>query len=137
MIGEIAIKNQPEKKDNQQSITRLITLIRDNLTEDLLKDEYKKVSRVNKYVGHCYIASEVLYHILGGKDSGLRPIHGRLGDISHWWLEDENGRVIDLTADQFPEGFPYEQGRGSGFLTKDPSKRARILIDRVLAIAKT
>jgi hypothetical protein len=49
----------------------------------------------------------------------------------HWWIEDERGNVIDLTAEQFATPVPYDQGRGRGFLTRDPSKRAQVVIDRV------
>ena len=127
-------------------INFLIAAIRKNLSPDLLHedDRYHDGSGVGT-AGHCYVASEVLYHMLGGKKSGLKPCNGRLWDmqeaddlvacatsgIQHWWLEDEDGNVIDPTADQFPDGFPYEVGRGRGFLTAKPSKRAKILMQRV------
>jgi len=78
--------------------------------------------------GYCYAASEALYHYLGGKESGLTPKQLRIdlvtlqptrevrGDtVSHWWLEDKDGNVIDATADQFNFAFPYKLGRGRGF----------------------
>jgi len=46
-----------------------------------------------------------------------------------WWeLEDADGRVWDPTAEQFDGPFPYEKGRGCGFMTKGPSKRCRTLM---------
>jgi hypothetical protein len=37
-----------------------------------------------------------------------------------------------ITARQFETPVPHEQARGTGFLTKLPSKRARILMGRIL-----
>ena len=111
----------------------LLVSIRSNLTADLLKGEHKASADVNPVAGHCYVASETLYHLLEGKESGLKPCSGKVSGKTHWWLEDETGEVLDPTADQFPDGFPYQTGRGRGFLTSAPSKRAQTLIDRVLA----
>lgn len=72
--------------------------------------------------GMCYVLSEALYHN-GGKDAGLRPYRATYRGISHWWLQDDSNRIVDLTADQFEEGFPYWRGKRAGFLTKAPSKR--------------
>lgn len=128
----------------KHDVDSLITAIRDNLTPDLLHENDRYHGSGIGTAGHCYIASEALYHMLGGKESGLKPCNGRLWDIQdmgniacatsgiqHWWLEDEDGNIIDATADQFPDGFPYESGRGRGFLTAKPSKRARILMERI------
>jgi len=108
----------------------LIASIRSNLTPDLRKVETP--AEANPVAGHCYVASEALYHLLGGKESGLTPHSGKLGQGMHWWLEDETGAVLDPTMDQLPEGYNYHAGRGRGFLTKTPSKRAQTLIERVL-----
>lgn len=110
----------------------LIELIRANLTPDLLHEQYRMLAEKGPAAGHCYVASEALYHIIGGRRSRFKPHSGRIGDIVHWWLEDDEGGVVDPTADQFPDGFPYEIGRGRGFLTRTPSRRAGILIARVL-----
>lgn len=115
----------------RRDIGSLIAAIRENLTPDLLHEDDRYHGSGIGTAGHCYIASEALYHMLGGKGSGLKPCNGRLGDTQHWWLEDGDGNVIDPTADQFPDGFPYESGRGRGFLTAKPSKRARILMERI------
>jgi hypothetical protein len=45
-----------------------------------------------------------------------------------------NGRIFDPTATQYTElGLipPYHLGKGKGFLTKNPSKRAKKLIKEV------
>ena len=83
--------------------------------------------------GQCYPASEAVYHLLGGKKAGLTPVVGP----NHWWLKTKTGEIIDVTKDQFPEGYPYyHDGRGCGFLTKKPSKRAQRIIETVQAHLK-
>jgi hypothetical protein len=83
----------------------------------------------------CYVLSEALYHNWG-KENGLRPYHAKLKDcpgvrggvMSHWWLQDESGKVYDLTAGQFDVDFPYHLGKPCGFLTQEPSRRCRELM---------
>lgn len=102
----------------------LVQLIKDHLSDDLLKSGYSKGA-------HCYVASESLYHILGGKESNLKPMNIKHEGVQHWFLLSSNGVVIDVTADQFSTPVPYDQARGRGFLTSKPSKRAQILIERI------
>ncbi len=100
-----------------------IDLIRKNLSDDLLKPGYERGA-------HCYVASEALYHILGGKSAGLKPMNIKHEGVQHWFLLSITGVVIDPTADQFSAPVPYDRARGRGFLTKKPSKRAQVLIER-------
>ncbi|AXQ68317.1 hypothetical protein HOT99_gp300 [Caulobacter phage CcrBL10] len=54
---------------------------------------------------------------------------------THWWLANAAGQRLDPTAEQYLiEGCepPYAAGRPCGFLTKQPSKRAAVVIDRAL-----
>lgn len=79
--------------------------------------------------GNCYAASEALYHILGGKRAGWKPMRVRLPDDVHWFLTHESGLIVDPSRQQFGGYLPdYTKAHGSGFLTKKPSKRARKLI---------
>lgn len=109
---------------------RLIRSIQKNLTPDLLPNEFwKKRNETNPMAGHCYVASEAYYHLSGEK---LTPQVVRLSSKeTHWFLKDSTGAIIDITKDQFDDPPPYSRGRGSGFLTKMPSKRAQKLIERV------
>lgn len=100
-----------------------------HLTDDLRRPEYRGLTRL---AGHCYVASEVAYHALGGKDKGWKPMFVRVNDEPHWFLQHENGFILDLTGEQFDTKIPYDQARGKGFLTKKPSKRAKILIERMI-----
>lgn len=104
--------------------------LRENLTPDLLHKQYK--TQKNKMSGHCYVASEALFHLLGGFHSGLKPMQVKHEGKSHWFLQDkETGDILDITADQFSTPVPYEKGRGRGFLTRNPSKRALKLMGTV------
>lgn len=77
--------------------------------------------------GNCYVTCEALYHLLGGKRAGLTPhVVRHEGDV-HWYLV-QRGTVIDPTRRQFQKRPPYERGRGCGFLTKRPSRRARAMM---------
>lgn len=88
--------------------------------------------------GHSYAATEALYH-LRGKAMGLTSCHHIVLGQSHWFLRNDAGYIFDVTAKQFltPEGYPlalldaYRDARGRGFLTKEPSKRARQIMEAV------
>jgi len=117
----------------QEDSNNLIKLIQSVLTDDLRKKKYQGSS--NKMKGHCYVASEALYHLLGGKGYGWIPQNIKHEGESHWFLLHESGRIIDVTSSQFITKVPTYKAIGRGFLTKQPSKRAKIVIDR-LALTK-
>lgn len=76
--------------------------------------------------GYCYVVAEVVYHYLAPK--GSRPyVMKNCENGTHWFIKDPSGSVIDLTADQFDEPIDYTQGKPQNFLTKDISKRGKIL----------
>lgn len=105
--------------------------VRSVLTDDLLKPQYRdKVDR-KPTSGHCYAASEAIYHMMGGRESGWTPMQVRHEGESHWFLKHQDGTIIDPTADQFDTPIPYGKAVGRGFLTKQPSSRAQTIIDRV------
>lgn len=82
--------------------------------------------------GNCYVASEAIYHTTGAANGPWRPQVMRLDDSeTHWFLRHKvTGEVLDPSARQFDGALPdYSKGRGCGFLTREPSKRARALID--------
>ena len=82
--------------------------------------------------GNCYVASEALYHLLGGRAAGWTPMQMRWAGDSHWFLKHKNGTIIDPTSKQFTMLPDYHLARGRGFLTKKPSKRAAALMERIL-----
>jgi len=136
--------NHLSKFENFKShidVHTLIERIQSVLSPDLLTDYWaERVEKEDHHptAGHCYAAAEALYHLLGGKHSRYTPQVGKIDEEgTHWWLEDKEGNILDPTADQFyykKESPPYNNGRGTGFLTKLPSKRAQTIINRVNTI---
>lgn len=104
---------------------KLIRAMKRFLTDKLRHEEYW--GHPNPLAGHCYVASEVLMHLLGDK---WKPCQVRHEGASHWYLKHrKTGEILDVTASQFETPVPYEKGRGKGFLTKKPSYRAQFVID--------
>lgn len=115
----------------------LIDRLQSVLDDSLLKPMYKNMDRKTNTEGHCYASAEALYHILGGKESGLTPQVAKFETdgitMTHWWLKDKNGDIIDPTSNQFTDSQPpYHLGKGAGFLTKHPSNRAKTIISRIV-----
>jgi len=106
--------------------------------DDLRRSPWRGSS--NPVAGHCSVASEAAYHLLGGKRGGYTPMFIRHEGAPHWFLRTPEGAVLDITAAQFRTPVPYAKARGKGFQTprRDPktgiqlpSKRAQELITRV------
>jgi hypothetical protein len=107
-----------------------------HFTPDLLKPAFRRQwTPANPSYGFCYIASEALWHT-GAREQGYVPHCGRDdAGVVHWWLQRVED-ILDPTADQYlSQGLtpPYARGRGCGFLTRQPSKRAQTLIERMSA----
>ncbi len=81
--------------------------------------------------GNCYVASEALFHILGGKAAGWKPMRMRVDTDMHWFLKHESGLVLDPSVQQFSHPPDYSKGVGCGFLTSKPSHRARVLTEQL------
>ena len=117
------------------------------MSPDLLSPKWRKISDPrNRFSGHCAIASEALYDMVGFAAAGWTPFvcsyyymdGERVYDVhqdkemkrTHWWIA-RDGKILDATKRQY-NGFPYEHGKAAGFMSPHPpSKRARILIGRV------
>jgi hypothetical protein len=115
------------------TLVEVTARVRAVLTDDLLKPHYRARSDRRPATGHCYVACEALFHLLGGKDAGFTPAQIHHEGESHWFLRTPSG-VLDPTADQFATPVPYETGTGKGFLTREPSRRAVEVIRRVQAL---
>ena len=100
-----------------------------HLTDDLRREQYR--GHECPTAGHCYVASEVLYHMLGGAASGYKPMNIFHEGSSHWFLKHSSGEIIDPTADQFKTPVPYEKAKGKGFMTRYPSNRAGVVMTRM------
>lgn len=122
-LSEILFENE-ERKDPKE----LIDLIVSQLTDDLRRAPYK--GDPNPLTGHCYVASEALLYLLGSDE--WKPCNISHEGSPHWYLKNKTtGKILDPTAGQFKTPVPYELGKGKGFLTKEPSKRAKELLRRL------
>ena len=94
-----------------------------------LKPKYKdQWTPERPTTGYCYVVAEVVFHHLAPE--GYRPHVMKTGsDYTHWFLKNAEGRVIDLTDDQFDYELDYSQGKPQNFMTKEISKRGQILAD--------
>lgn len=121
-------------------------IILEELVEDSLYDlvRHKAVRAKPEFRGKhplsgmCYTGAEALYHLLGGKEeTKYAPAYVYLEDgKTHWFLcSTVDSAVLDPTSAQFTDLGQVVVYRGytrSGFLTKQPSKRAQAVIDHVL-----
>jgi len=127
------------ENNNYQSLIKRIQSV---LTPDLLKGIWAKQFE-NPMAGHCYVATEALYWILGGPDGDFVPYvlshktfpEGLDEGETHWFLKNKKtGEILDPTAEQF-EGVPilYDKGISNGMMSypKGGSKRAKEIIKRI------
>ena len=85
----------------------------------------------NPYAGHCYVASEALKALLAAEGVASTPVSLRWEGAPHWALRLADGTILDPTADQFATAPDYSLAVGKGFLTREPSARARALLARI------
>ena len=117
-------------------VARVVSAIRAHLGPHVLRPDWRKRRPADAVVswGCCYVAAEAAYHALGGENAGLKVMHVNHEGAPHWYLvdltrlEDFLPVVIDPTSDQFATPVPYTKGKGKGFLTLQPSKRAQALL---------
>ncbi len=82
----------------------LIASIQKTLTPDLLRPEYRAKNKGNPLYGHCYTASEALFHLLKEHFPKLefKPCRGRDdAGVVHGWLVNDKGDILDPTAEQY------------------------------------
>ncbi|MDW9481172.1 hypothetical protein GOB57_21230 [Sinorhizobium meliloti] len=120
----------------------LCARIGDVLTPELLTGRWRNAlaDTGNRYAGHCYAAAEAIFHMVGGRAKGWLPCvmsHATWGEgldpgETHWFIRHKRtGEILDPTAPQFDLPVPYHRSKGCGFLTREPSHRARVIIERL------
>lgn len=93
--------------------------------DELRRDEYGG----HPLAGHCYVASEAYFHLHGGYDE-FKVKRVKHEGTTHWFLERRSdGKIIDLTSEQFETPVPYDEATATGFLTDQPSARAEHVIE--------
>lgn len=120
------------------TFSRIISDIHSVLTDDLLKPEYRKMEKRHLTTGHCYAASEALFHLFGGKDVWSAYCGRDHTGGTHWWLKNKlTGIILDPTSEQythFGNTPPYANGKPCAFLTRQPSKRAKEILKRLASL---
>lgn len=128
--------------------TNIIKKINKNLTPDFLKGRWKENYNPEEHptTGHCYLATEVLYWILGGTNSDWMP-HVLTSKVwsdglgegeTHWFLKNKKtGKILDPTEQQFNgKKIDYDAGIPNGMMCYPVggSKRARKIIDKIAVL---
>lgn len=116
------------------NLAKAVSLVQANLSPELRKKRWQE--ETHPLGGLCYVGAEALYHLL--EDPNWVPqcasYFDAKGKSTHWWLKHKlTGEISDPTGEQFSYQFPYHTGKGTGFLTKLPSKRAQIVLERIHA----
>jgi hypothetical protein len=104
------------------------------LTDELRSDEHR--TGHGRYDGFAYPAAEAYFHLAGGYDAGLHPVHLKYRGRSHWWLVDSEDLVIDLTlGPRETWDFPYQRGKRRPFRYTPAglSRRAQTIVQRATA----
>lgn len=96
-----------------KDLDKVIKLIHKNLTIDLCPPRFREGNMGNPTFGHCYHSTQALYYFF--KNANLKAMSAPC-DIagSHWWCEDVDGNIIDITQDQYLSvGIkpPYDKGK--------------------------
>ena len=118
---------------NEQNLKLVSSVIKNNLTPDLLPKKWVQRNQSNPTFGHCHTASACLQKVFGSKM--IRLWRG-LDDegIWHWWAVDLNNKLIDITSEQYTSQGripPYNVGMKASMLGFDYRKRVLKLLDKV------
>ena len=127
-------KKQPLLEWNEQNKNIVICSIIKHLTPDLLPKKFRKENESNPMYGHCHNASGCLYTIFRSKNLHMYRALDKFG-IYHWWVQDKNGNVIDVTANQYDDDYVtklYLQGEKGSILGFNYKERVKTLTERVL-----
>lgn len=118
---------------NEDNLKLVSDIIGKNLTPDLLPKKWRERNASNPMFGHCHNASGCLQKIFGTKNIKLYRALDNEG-IYHWWAVDLNGKLIDLTSEQYTSTGrtpPHDAGTKASILGFDYRKRVVALTDKV------
>lgn len=95
-------------------IESVMGLIASNLKPEMVSKKYREENSTNPMFGHCYHASQALFHLM---DTNVLEQRTAIDyhDEAHWWLVDTStDKVYDITADQYyhvGQTPPYVDGK--------------------------
>jgi hypothetical protein len=106
-----------EQYDYPKDLDKVTKLIHKNLTINLCPPRFREKNMGNPMFGHCYHATQALYYFF--KDANLKTMSAPC-DVagSHWWCEDVDGNIIDITQDQYLSVGtkpPHDKGKETGW----------------------
>src|ERR1039457_5634568 len=86
--GAVARRRGPATPPSAALVSAIHSIISD---EEFIREhkllETKYMGNPRPYAGHCYVASEVYYHLSGGKAAGLKACGLKLSPkVQHWWV---------------------------------------------------
>lgn len=110
-------------------------LVRNELTDDLLKEEYRDKKVSHKYYGHCFHATHALYRLFEGKKNGYKiqkavDKHG----ITHYWLKSPSEEEIDPTKEQYTDSdrkLLYKCKKDNRASYREP-KESKIIVKNIM-----
>ena len=118
---------------NVENLNIVIEIIKKNLSTDLLPKKWILKNKDNPMFGHCYNFAGCLYKIFGCKQ--VKLYRGFDGEIYHWWVQDNDGKIIDPSFEQYTtigKLPPYNKAEKSYPLPLDYRKRINILYEKVI-----
>jgi hypothetical protein len=103
---------------------------------ELLQAKWRKIckSDKNKLSGHCALAAEVAYWLLGGKNNGWKQYHMVWEGFSHFFIKNViTGTIVDPTSTQYKKVPNYNLGRGCWINRSGigPTRRATIVLNEL------
>lgn len=117
-------------------VNSVVKTIAEQLTPDLLTKKYREENVKNPMYGHCYHSSQALFYLMD--TDKLVPMSGiDYRNDTHWWLQDDDETIHDVTADQYysvNQVPPYATGKKSVWYgwKQRPHQRTLKLMMKVL-----
>ena len=118
---------------NEENLKIVSDIILKHLTPDLLPKKWVETNKSNPMFGHCHTASACLQKVFGGKNIKLYRALDQWG-VWHWWCIDKDGKLIDLTVDQYlsiGREPPHKDGNKASMLGFEYRVRTLKLLDLV------
>lgn len=129
-----------EEYNYPNDLEKVISLIKQKLNPKLLAPKYRETNKTNPLYGHCYSATQSLYYFFINTPLIIKSAKCDYTG-KHYWLEDENKNILDITATQYysvGKTPPYDKGKkGYWYGWKgQPHKKSLVLMNEVQPTSK-